>query len=50
VGSVGQPRDADPRACYVIFDGTTVYWRRLQYPVAKTMEKIRQIPDLADLF
>ena len=49
VGSVGQPRDADPRACYAIVDGTTVRWRRLHYPVAKTMEKIRQIPDLDGL-
>jgi predicted phosphodiesterase len=29
IGSVGQPRDRDPRACYVLLDGTNVVWRRL---------------------
>ncbi|MCX7804137.1 MAG: metallophosphoesterase, partial [Planctomycetota bacterium] len=28
VGSVGQPRDGDPRGCYVTFDGDTILWRR----------------------
>ena len=28
IGSVGQPRDGDPRACYVIWDGKEVVWRR----------------------
>jgi len=46
VGSVGQPRDADPRACYAIVDDTTIYWRKLHYPFAKTIQKIQQIPEL----
>ncbi len=46
VGSVGQPRDGDPRACYLILDGTTVIWRRLHYPFMKTVEKIKRIPEL----
>lgn len=33
IGSVGQPRDGDPRACYVIFDGEVVEWRRVEYNV-----------------
>ena len=30
VGSVGQPRDADPRACYVLLDGDTLRYRRVE--------------------
>jgi diadenosine tetraphosphatase ApaH/serine/threonine PP2A family protein phosphatase len=48
VGSVGQPRDGDPRACYATFDGVRVRWYRLEYDVNRTMEKIRAIPELPD--
>ena len=48
IGSVGQPRDGDNRACYVLFDRETIRWRRLPYDFKKTMEKIRAIEDLAD--
>jgi diadenosine tetraphosphatase ApaH/serine/threonine PP2A family protein phosphatase len=42
VGSVGQPRDGNPRACYCIFDDSTkvVEWYRIEYNVAKTAKKI----------
>ncbi|HUW32594.1 MAG TPA: metallophosphoesterase family protein [Planctomycetota bacterium] len=42
VGAVGQPRDGDPRACYVIYDSDadTVEYTRLEYDVAKTQRKI----------
>ena len=42
-GSVGQPRDGDWRACYVIYDipTKTVTFRRLEYDLATTQEKIR---------
>jgi diadenosine tetraphosphatase ApaH/serine/threonine PP2A family protein phosphatase len=40
VGSVGQPRDNDPRACYLIWDGKAVIWRRLAYDYQKTANKI----------
>ena len=35
VGSVGQPRDGDPKACYVIFDSlaATIEYRRVDYNV-----------------
>lgn len=46
VGSVGQPRDGDPRACYVTFDGDTVTWRRVKYDVVSTCRKIYQIQQL----
>ncbi|HLD56931.1 MAG TPA: metallophosphoesterase family protein [archaeon] len=41
VGSVGQPRDRDNRACYVVFDGETAEFRRVEYDVQKAVEKIR---------
>lgn len=47
VGSVGQPRDNDPRSCYVIVeDFETVRYRRIQYDVKTTCDKIYNIPDL----
>ena len=36
VGSVGQPRDRDPRSCYTVFSGDAVYFRRVEYDVATT--------------
>ncbi len=42
VGSVGQPRDGDPRACYVMFDGSTVEWVRVPYNLKKTQMKINK--------
>lgn len=46
VGSVGQPRDLDPRACYVTVDGREVRWHRVPYDHETTMEKIRAIDEL----
>lgn len=42
VGSVGQPRDGDTRACYAIYDGDQVRWRRVEYDYRRTMEKIQE--------
>jgi len=51
-GAVGQPRDGDPRASYVTFDGTTARFHRLEYDFRATMDKIyaeKRLPDyLAD--
>ena len=48
-GSVGQPRDGDPRAAYAIFDSVqqTVALRRVAYPVEKTAAEINAagLPD-----
>ncbi|MBI4913062.1 MAG: metallophosphatase family protein [Acidobacteria bacterium] len=41
VGSVGQPRDLDPRACFVVFEGTRVDYHRVPYPWTATAAKIR---------
>jgi len=46
VGSVGQPRDGDPRACYAILEDGTVTYRRVEYPFEETIRKIHDIPDL----
>jgi predicted phosphodiesterase len=49
VGSVGQPRDGDPRAAYVVFDARTrtVELRRVEYDICTTQEKILRagLPD-----
>jgi len=44
VGSVGQPRDGDNRAKYVIWDtqAETIQVRRVAYDIAATVEKIRR--------
>ncbi len=46
VGSVGQPRDQDPRASYVLLEDNLVTFRRVEYPVNQTVEKIYQVEDL----
>ena len=46
VGAVGQPRDRDPRACYVILEGNVVTFRRVEYDFEKTNAKIEKIYDL----
>ncbi len=46
VGSVGQPRDRDNRACYVVVDGDTITWRRVEYDIEKTVARMEQIAQL----
>jgi predicted phosphodiesterase len=43
-GSVGQPRDADPRAAYGFLDTEAMTWQhcRVAYDVAQTQAKMRQ--------
>jgi predicted phosphodiesterase len=43
-GSVGQPRDGDPRASYALLDteAMTIEYRRVSYPVEKTQAKMMQ--------
>jgi diadenosine tetraphosphatase ApaH/serine/threonine PP2A family protein phosphatase len=47
-GSVGQPRDGDPRLSYVMFDGATVTFVRCDYDVAAAQHAIREVPGLPD--
>jgi diadenosine tetraphosphatase ApaH/serine/threonine PP2A family protein phosphatase len=46
VGSVGQPRDGDWRACYVLFDDKTIHFRRVEYDMETTVGKMKQVPEL----
>lgn len=46
VGSVGQPRDGNPRACYVVLEDDLVRFRRVEYPFDRTIAKIYDIPEL----
>ncbi len=46
VGSVGQPRDRDPRASFVIVDGGVLEFIRLEYDVHTTVKKIEAIDAL----
>ena len=48
IGSVGQPRDGDPRASYVLLRGDRLEFRRVEYDVAKAMSQIREVPELDD--
>jgi diadenosine tetraphosphatase ApaH/serine/threonine PP2A family protein phosphatase len=50
VGSVGQPRDRDPRAAYGILYDDRVEFFRLEYDIAATMKKVEAIPELNDFF
>jgi hypothetical protein len=50
VGAVGYPRDGDWRACYVLFDGETIWFRRVEYDVETTIRKIYAIPMLSNLY
>lgn len=52
-GSVGQPRDGDPRACAMLLDtqARDVEWRRIDYPIELTQRAMRALPlprELAD--
>jgi diadenosine tetraphosphatase ApaH/serine/threonine PP2A family protein phosphatase len=48
VGSVGQPRDRDWRACWLLFDPDSgrAEYRRVEYNVNATVEKIMKIPEI----
>lgn len=48
VGSVGQPRDYDPRASYVVLHGTRAEFVRVPYDIDATAKKIKAIPQLSD--
>jgi len=48
-GSIGQPRDGDPRACYAVIDDHHVEIKRVEYPVENAVHTIEesQLPDQA---
>ncbi len=46
VGSVGQPRDDDPRASYIVLSDESVEFHRVDYPLETTIEKIYATQEL----
>ncbi len=46
VGSVGQPRDLDPRSCYVVYDRQRVFFHRVEYDIEDTVAKIEAETEL----
>jgi predicted phosphodiesterase len=48
VGSVGQPRDGNSRACYVVLHPDRAEFVRVPYNIDVTARKIRAIPELND--
>lgn len=49
VGSVGQPRDGDPRPCYAILTDESIIFRRVDYDPGTTAAKIYNIPQLDNM-
>src|SRR5262249_12398526 len=41
-GSVGQPRDGDPRASYAVIEDFKVELKRVEYPVEETVRQIEE--------
>jgi len=48
VGSIGQPRDRDDRASYVLIEPGLVRFVRVPYPVDDVVEEVLAIPELDD--
>jgi putative phosphoesterase len=48
-GSVGNPRDGDPRAAYAIIEGNKIELKRVPYPVEETIARVDalELPDKA---
>jgi putative phosphoesterase len=48
-GSLGQPRDGDPRAAYAVIDDNRVEIKRLEYPIEAAVRTIQEstLPDQA---
>jgi putative phosphoesterase len=51
-GSVGQPRDGDPRAAYAVIENGRVSLRRVEYDIDAAVDQMREAglePDVVDL-
>jgi len=40
-GSVGQPRDGDPRCSYAIIENGKISFRRVEYDIDATLEQMK---------
>ena len=45
-GSVGQPRDRDPRASYAVLEDHRVTFHRVEYDIGAVIEKVNAVPEL----
>src|SRR5262249_15406677 len=43
-GSVGLPRDGDPRAAYAIIDDNRIELKRVAYPLEETIRRVEEMP------
>ncbi len=43
-GSVGLPRDGDPRAGFAIIDDDKIELRRISYPIEETVARVEAMP------
>ena len=43
-GSVGLPRDGDPRAAFAIIEGNKIELKRVEYPIEQTVARIEEMP------
>lgn len=43
-GSVGQPRDGDPRAAYAIIEGNRIELKRVEYPIEEAIARMEAAP------
>ena len=46
VGSVGQPRDQDPRSSYAVVNEEKIEFVRLEYPIEETVKQVYDNPYL----
>jgi len=49
VGSTGQPRDGDNRACYAVLEDDRITWHRVPYDFRATMQKIQSTGVLSEM-
>ena len=49
VGSTGQPRVGDARACYAVLEDHQVTWHRIPYDHRTTMQKIMDTGVLSEV-
>ncbi len=47
-GSVGQPRDRDPRASYAIMKESEIEFIRLEYDIEAVVKKVKAVTELSD--
>jgi diadenosine tetraphosphatase ApaH/serine/threonine PP2A family protein phosphatase len=49
IGSVGQPRDGNPRSCFAVIFEDRVEWIRVPYDIAQVQDKIRRLKGIDNL-